>query len=164
LYEAIHIVLGMPLYGLKVVSPGPVVIITAEDPADVLYARLREIMSGLGLSDAQKTEALAGIYIADLCGEDLRMVCRVDGTIKPTALADHIIERYGPINPAVITVDPTVSFGAEGQQYSNDDAQGLLTAARPREGDGQDSFYSTLFYGGCGALTSAKSTSVPAKL
>jgi hypothetical protein len=34
----------------------------------------------------------------------------------------------------------------------------------PREGDGQDSFYSTLFYGGCGALTSAKSTSVPAKL
>jgi RecA-family ATPase len=130
LYETIHIVLGMPLYGLNVVSPGPVAILMAEDSGDVLYARLREIMSGLGLTDDQKRTVLTSTYVADLCGQDLRMVWRKDGTIKPTALADHIIERYSPINPALITIDPTVNFGAGEQQYSNDDAQALLTGAR----------------------------------
>ena len=130
LFEAIHVALGIPLYGLKVTSPGPVVVITAEDNAEVLYARLRELMAGLGLDDGQKTEALARIYIADLCGQSLRLLRRTEGVIRSTDLPDHIIERYGPINPAIITIDPTVSFGAGEQQYSNDDAQGLVIAAR----------------------------------
>lgn len=130
LFEAVHVTLGLPLYGLKVISPGPVVVITAEDSAEVLYARLRELMAGLGLDDGQKTEALAGIYIADLCGQGLRLLRRAEGVIKSTGLPDRIIERYGSVNPAVITIDPTVSFGAGEQQYSNDDAQGLVIAAR----------------------------------
>jgi regulatory protein RepA len=104
LFEAIHVALGIPLYGLKVISPGPIVVITAEDSTEVLYARLRELMAGLGLDDGQKTEALTGIYIADLCGQGLRLLRRSEGVIKSTGLPDHIIERYGPIKPSQLCI------------------------------------------------------------
>lgn len=40
LYEAICIALGLPLYGLEVKKPGPVLILTAEDSREMLLYRL----------------------------------------------------------------------------------------------------------------------------
>lgn len=44
LFEAVHVITGRTLYGLKVEHPGPVVLITAEDPRSVCLARLARIM------------------------------------------------------------------------------------------------------------------------
>ena len=42
LFESVHIVLGRPLYGLEVVTPGVVAFVTAEDRRELLVARLRD--------------------------------------------------------------------------------------------------------------------------
>jgi hypothetical protein len=50
LFEAIHIALGLLLYGLTIHKPGAVLIITAEDSREMLVARLREIAKAMGLT------------------------------------------------------------------------------------------------------------------
>ena len=47
LFEAIHVALGLLLYGLIIHKPGAVLIITAEDSREMLVARLREIAKAL---------------------------------------------------------------------------------------------------------------------
>ena len=54
LSEAVHIVLGRPLYRLRVYRPGAVLILTAEDSREILVARLRLICDALELSDPDR--------------------------------------------------------------------------------------------------------------
>lgn len=132
LWEAVHIVTGRPLYGLKVEAPGPVVLITAEDPRSVCLARLSRIIKAMEppLSDAELAAIEAGFHVWD-CSGDLSRLVDIDasGRIMPTGFADAIIDALRPVRPALIVCDPIVSFGP-GESRVNDAEQGLIIEAR----------------------------------
>lgn len=129
IYEAIHIVLGRRLYGLDVKKPGPVLFITAEDRREVFAARLREIMNCIDLTPAEVADVLARIWVWDVTGSDLRLICVTDNMIVVTGLADRIVEAYQSTPPVLIVFDPMVSFGADEGRF-NANEQALITAAR----------------------------------
>jgi regulatory protein RepA len=130
LFEVVHIVLGEPLYGLKVVTPGVVVFVTAEDRRELLVARLARIMEALGLDDEERATVCAGVMIWDVTGT----VCRLTeldrhGNVVLTGLADAIVERFREASPVVVGLDPVISFGA-GERIVNDNEHSLILAAR----------------------------------
>jgi len=129
LWEAIHIVLGIDLYGCKVVTPGWVLIITAEDRRERLVARLRLIMEAMELSPVQRAKVLRGVLPWDVTGEQAKLVQEMDGNLMLTKLPDQIIEAYLDDPPVLVEIDPLVSFGAA-EQRVNDNEQALVSAAR----------------------------------
>lgn len=129
LFEAVHIVLGLPLYGLKVLKPGPVLIITAEDSREMLVALLRLICEAMGLSDEQIARVMNGVLISDVSGEGLKLTEIYEGVVLPSRTVDQIIERARALNPVLAVFDPAVSFGV-GESRVNDAEQGLIEAAR----------------------------------
>lgn len=129
LYEAVHIALGLPVWGLKVLNPGWTLFVSAEDARPRLVARLREIMVHLGLSIEQRATALRGVRVWDVTGEGLRLVFLANGTVTLTSLADELVETFSDDPPAVLVFDPTVSFGAS-ESLVNDNETGLITAGR----------------------------------
>jgi regulatory protein RepA len=129
LWEAIHIVLGIDLYGCKVVTPGWVLIITAEDRRERLVARLRLIMDAMELSPGQRAKVLRGVLPWDVTGEQAKLVQEMDGNLMLTKLPDQIIEAYSDDPPVLVEIDPLVSFGAA-EQRVNDNEQALVSAAR----------------------------------
>lgn len=52
LFERVHIVLGLPLFGLKIINPVRVVFLTAEDSREMLVARLQFICNQMNLDEA----------------------------------------------------------------------------------------------------------------
>jgi RecA-family ATPase len=130
LWEAVHIVLGRPLYGLEVVTRGRVTFITGEDGGDVLFARLCAVMDEMGLSAQERDTVWAGIEIWDVTG----VLCRLAelnraGNVVLTGLADAIVEHFKDRPPVVLNLDPVISFGA-GERLINDNEQALVLAAR----------------------------------
>jgi len=132
LWEGIHILTGRPLYGLEVEQPGPVIFVTAEDPRGVVLARLHRVMQAMDppLSDTETGAVEAGFIVLDVSG-DLSRLVDIDaaGRIMPTGFADAIIEAARPLKPALIVMDPIVSFGP-GETRVNDVEQALILEAR----------------------------------
>lgn len=132
LYEAIHIVLGLPLFGqLEVRKPGPVVILTAEDGREVLVGRLREVAHGMRLTKAQLEIVHRDVRISDLCGSGLRLTRVEADMVVPHPVVDRLISEIlrSPTLPVLVLIDPTISFGV-GESRVNDAEQGLIEAAR----------------------------------
>ena len=130
LFEAVHIALGMPLYGLEVESPGRVLFVTAEDSREILIARARSVIEALDLSDAAKRHAWSQLLFWDVSGNVCRLAELDDGgNIALTGLADAIIAQYRDASIAVVSFDPAISFGA-GERLVNDNEQSLILAAR----------------------------------
>lgn len=129
LYEAVHVVLGLPLYGSQVESPGWVLLVTAEDSRGRLVARLGRIMDGMALSNEQQARVMVSVCIWDVTGEQIRMIRDIGGTIMLTELADQIVAAYKDDPPALVEFDPAISFGAS-ESRVNDNEQGLILAAR----------------------------------
>ncbi len=129
LYMAVQIALGAPLFGLRVVSPGATLIVTAEDQRERLLARLREIMARMPLSTEDRGKVLASILIWDVTGLGLKLTEARDGNLGLTPLADDIGAAYANDPPALVVFDPLVSFGVS-EQAVNDNEQALVTAAR----------------------------------
>ena len=130
LWEAVHIVLGRPLYGLEVVTRGVVAFITAEDGSDLLFARLCAVMDDMGLSAQDRDTVWAGVEIWDVAG----VLCRLAelnraGNVVLTGLADAIVEHFKDRPPVVLNLDPVISFGA-GERLVNDNEQALILAGR----------------------------------
>jgi RecA-family ATPase len=130
LFEAVHIVLGEPLYGLKVLTPGVVVLITAEDRRELLIARLHRIMEVMELNDEKRAKVCAGVMVWDVTGT----VCRLTeldrhGNVVLTRLADAIVEHFRDASPIMVGLDPLISFGA-GERIVNDNEHSLILAAR----------------------------------
>lgn len=130
LCEAVHIRLGLPLYGLEIRKPGPVLIVTAEDRRELLIARLRRIMEALDLTAAQRATVCDGVMVWDVSGT----VCRLAeldaaGNVTLTGLADAIVEWFGAEPPVLVALDPCISFGA-GERLTNDNEHALILAAR----------------------------------
>ena len=129
IYEAVHIALGLPLYGLDVRKPGPVLILTAEDTREMLIARLRAISEAMGLSPAQRRTVQSGIRISDLSGGGCKLTAVLDDVVRPNHLVDEIIAAGRDLHPVLVVIDPAVSFGV-GESRVNDAEQGLIEAAR----------------------------------
>ena len=130
LFEVVHIVLGEPLYGLKVLTPGVVVLVTAEDRREILVARLHRLMEAMELDDVKRAKVCAGVMIWDVTGT----VCRLteldrQGNVVLTGLADAIVEHFRDASPVVVGLDPVISFGA-GERIVNDNEHSLILAAR----------------------------------
>lgn len=129
LYEAIHIVLGLPLWGLQVVAPGPVLIVTAEDRREYLVARLREICAALGLTAAQVARVCEGVRIDDCTASVRKLTAIVCDIVTVAELAGQIVEGARGLAPVLVQFDPLVSFGV-GEARVNDAEQGLIEAGR----------------------------------
>lgn len=129
LYQAIHIVLGLPLFGHEVRKPGPVVIVTAEDARERLVARLRCIVQELELDPEATDRVRHGIRIADVSGGAFRLTAVRGDVVVPNDELDRVINDCCVLNPVLVVFDPAVSFGV-GESRVNDAEQGLIEAAR----------------------------------
>lgn len=130
LWEVVHIVLGRPIYGFTVHTPGAVALITAEDRRELLIARLRRIMEAMDLSAGDRATVCAGGLLWDVSGS----VCRLTeldrhGNVVLTGLADAIVERFQDAPPVMVGFDPAISFAA-GERIVNDNEHSLILAAR----------------------------------
>ena len=130
LMEMIHIALGLPLYGLPIESPGPCLLITAEDKKSICVARFRELIKAMNLDDEQRAKAMRDVAIMDVSGEIVRL-CELDksGNIVLTPLTENICKAYADKGLSLITFDPVIKFGA-GERLVNDNEEALVTAAR----------------------------------
>jgi RecA-family ATPase len=129
LYESIHIALGLPIYGLEVRKPGPVLIITAEDSRQILVARLRLMARALHLSEDQIAIVMRSVRISDMSGRVAKLTTLTNDIVVPAPLADIIIAECRDLEPVLVAIDPAVSFGI-GEARVNDAEQGLVEAAR----------------------------------
>lgn len=129
IHEAVCIALGLPVWGMAVRKTGWTLIVTAEDSREVLAARLREILSHMGLDGSQRRTAIEGVVIWDITGEATKLITASDGNLVLTGLADNIVTAYRSDPPVLINFDPLISFGAD-ESRVNDNEQALITAAR----------------------------------
>jgi RecA-family ATPase len=129
LYEAVCIVRGVLLYGMRVVKSGPVLILTSEDSREMLIARLREIVATMGLMGVELKRVMDSIYISDVSGEGFKLTKVENDVVVPAGTIDQIIDGCREIMPVLIVIDPAVSFGI-GEARVNDAEQGLVEAAR----------------------------------
>jgi len=129
LFQIIHIVLGLELFGYEVRAPGPVVILTAEDSRETLVARLRFMCHELGLTDEQVREVRESVIITDVSGKGIKLTTVEKDVVMPSRQLDGLIVEVGLLCPSLIVVDPMVSFGV-GESRINDAEQGMIDAAR----------------------------------
>lgn len=129
LFEAIHIVLGRPIWGLQIRSTGWVLIVTAEDQRERLIARLRDMMEAMALSDAERHVVRENVIIWDVTGQAVKLIRAKDGNIDLAAEVDRICAAYREDPPILSIFDPIVSFGVS-EQAVNDNEQGLVMAGR----------------------------------
>lgn len=126
---AIGVALGRPVFGETVRKPGRVLILTAEDSRQILVARLRACIAGMGLNEAERRTVLDGVRIADVSGAGFKLTEVVGDVVRPAANVDAVIALAREIKPVLIVIDPAVSFGV-GEGRVNDAEQGLIEAAR----------------------------------
>lgn len=129
LYEAVCIVLGMPLWGLPVVTPGPVLIVTAEDRREYLVARLREICAAMRLSDVAVRRVREAVRIADHTTSIRKLTAIVGDVVVAAGFAEQVVDAARDLAPVLVQFDPLVSFGV-GESRTNDAEQALIEAGR----------------------------------
>jgi regulatory protein RepA len=131
IFEAIHIILGRPLWRRRVIKPGRVVLATAEDSKLIVETRVVHICNELALSDAELQIVAEGLYIEDLSMSGARLVGTnpITHAIQATKLVDDIIERYRDLNVSLVHLDPASLLGP-GEQSGNDGMSELMRAAR----------------------------------
>ncbi|MGA8862875.1 MAG: AAA family ATPase [Gallionella sp.] len=129
LLMAISIALGRALFGKAIYKSGAVVIVTAEDSRNMLYARLLKIMEGMALKHDEMNKVLQRVYIVDVSGTGFRLTQVVGDVVVPSPQVDILIEACRTSDPVLVTFDPAISFGV-GESRPNDSEQGLVEAGR----------------------------------
>ncbi len=133
IYEAICIILAIPLYGRKILRPGPVMYLTAEDPRHILVARARKICQAMDLTDEQTTQVREQLLIKDLTSEIFRLTEISHDVVEISINTQHLIDaiqaqaKTDPIT--LLILDPLISFGT-GEGRINDSEQGIIMACR----------------------------------
>ena len=129
LFFAIHITLGRDLFGHPIKRSGPVVYLTAEDDRGTMVARLRHMCAELKLTTEEVETVRRSVFILDVSGLGFKLT-KVDGEVVVSgAGATALVEKLKPIKPAMLFIDPAVSFGV-GESRVNDAEQGLIEAGR----------------------------------
>ena len=129
LFQLIHIVLGLDLFGYEVRSPGPVIMLTAEDSRETLVARLRFMCHELSLTDEQVQEVRDSVIITDVSGMGIKLTTVEKDVVMPSKQLDRLIVQVGLLCPSLVVIDPMVSFGV-GESRVNDAEQGMIDAGR----------------------------------
>jgi len=132
LFIAVHIALGISVFGERVLKPGPVMIITAEDSREILVARIRSIVDALGLDAPDRATVMD--RVRDVSGAGFKLTKVIDDVVMPSGNLDAVIATARTIRPVLIVIDPAVSFGV-GESRVNDAEQGLVEAARKMRND-----------------------------
>lgn len=129
LYKAVHIVLGLSLFGHAITKPGPVVFVTHEDSRELLVARLRSIVQAMDLDDEDRATVMRSVLIADVSGSIFRLTAIRGDVVVPSDGVEQVIASCRDLTPVLVVVDPAVSFGV-GESRVNDAEQGLIEAGR----------------------------------
>lgn len=127
---AIGIILGLPIFGMRVLRPGPVVLVTAEDGTRRIRHRLHHMARQLTLTRDQVEAVAAQLHVLDLTARSARLA-HLDrsGNIVGTALTEALIDAYRDVRPSAVFLDPLVSFGP-GERHVNDGEQAVITQMR----------------------------------
>src|SRR5690606_23795552 len=96
---------------------------------EMLVARLRFITAQMGLGEEQIKRVRESIVISDVSGTGFKLTEVVKDVVVPTQYADSLVSNLQSFQPAVIFIDPAVSFGV-GESRTNDAEQGLIDAGR----------------------------------
>jgi hypothetical protein len=129
IWEAVHIILGRDLYGQRVLQPGPVLMVTKEDDAELFRHRIYEVMQNVADLTAGDHKRIAEhLHLLVLTGSNERLA-RADrsGNLEKTDLAERIIQGYGREGMALVEFDPFNLFGA-GERFINDGEAAALSA------------------------------------
>lgn len=129
LFQVIHLVLGLELFGYEVINPGTVIILTAEDSRETLVARLRYMCAQLQLSPADVRKVQEGVIITDVSGKGIKLAAIESDVVVPSKFLDRFIVNASEVHPSLIIIDPMVSFGV-GESRINDSEQAMIDAAR----------------------------------
>lgn len=126
LWEMAHIVLGRRLWGLDVRSPGPCLLVTAEDSKEMCEARLMAIADAMELSEEERWALSTHLYIEDASQDDWRFVGpEGEVTDLPKMIAIKYEQCLVPLK--MVVVDPVVSFVRE---ETNAGLQPMVIACR----------------------------------
>ncbi len=127
--EGIHIILGRPLYGRPILQPGPVLVVTKEDGADIFKYRLHHVAAAMGLSAAEQKRVAEHFHVLDMSGEVAgRLVCADrEGNLQATDLPERIYKGYRQEGMAQVSFDPWNLFGP-GERFVNDAEASLMAA------------------------------------
>lgn len=123
------VALGKDFIGLRVERPGPVLILTSEDSREMLVARLRRVAETLALSPSEIIHLRATVVISDVSGSGFRLTTVINDSVRPDDVVDLVATEAARIKPALVVIDPAVSFGV-GEARVNDAEQGLIEAGR----------------------------------
>jgi hypothetical protein len=129
IHEGVHVTLGRPLYGKKIIRTGAVLFITAEDERAMVMSRLNQICRALGLSEKEQRKVLKSFHVEDVSASPAKLVEGDRYGVRRTAFADEIIAKYKDANLAVVVLDPTSLLGP-GEQCGNDGMAELMRTAR----------------------------------
>src|SRR5262249_12797124 len=117
----------------RVKRKGPVVYVTKEDESETLFARVRHMCEGLGLKPDEFDAVLRGLVVLDVAEcADMRgfRLTRISGeVVMPSDDAVNLADGLKALAPAMVFIDPAVSFGV-GESRVNDSEQALIEAAR----------------------------------
>ena len=128
--EAVHVVLGRPLYGCEVLRPGGVLYISQEDPREKMLYRLVRIIGEMNLSPGERERVGQSFYIEDLVDHRVRLVESDErGNLSRTDAADQLVDSYMGKGLSLVIVDPLIFFSA-GERHMNDGAAELMLVGR----------------------------------
>lgn len=130
LWTMIHVILGMPIANHEVKHAGPTLFLTAEDDAQLVRYRLRELCDSLGLNEEQRRTIGRHLYVEDITGRLIRFVeTDRSNNMLMTKAVDQLIDVYRPVAPVLVAADPAVYFGP-GERYVNDAEAALMAVGR----------------------------------
>jgi regulatory protein RepA len=129
IFEAVHIILGWPLYGRKIVRPGAALFITAEDSRNMVLGRLNAICRALELSKRDYARVRTNFYVEDVSACPAKIVLAGKYGAEQTAFVDEIVAQYKGAKLAVAILDPTSLLGP-GEMSGNDGMSELMRTAR----------------------------------
>lgn len=129
LWEGVHIILGRPLYGRRIVRPGAILIITAEDSREITLSRLNQVCNTMGLTTAEQKKVLEQFYVEDVSATDAKIVVADRIGVHATTFVDEIIDKYRDVKLAFVSLDPTSLLGP-GELSANDGMAQLMRTAR----------------------------------
>lgn len=130
LYESVHIVLGKSLYERKIVTPGAILFVTAEDSRKIIGSRLNRVMTDLGLDGPEKTIVRDNFFIEDFSAVSARLVSGTQqGQVVITPLVDKLIEEYAVSKISYCHLDPVSTLGP-GETFGNDGMAEVMRAGR----------------------------------
>ncbi len=120
IYQAIHIILKRDFLGRAVLKPGPVLIVSAEDPLPRIKYRAHHVAVKMNLSEQEQETVGEQLLVEDLSGSVCRLAALArDGNLYQTTVVDQLIEAYKDRALSLLVLDPIVLFGP-GERFVND--------------------------------------------